>query len=347
MRRISTRLACFCLESPTLDRLDRQIIHALTIRPRASFRALAAVIGVSDQTVARRYRRLQDSVGLRVRGTVQGAKVGWVDWIIRLQCTPGSALAVAEGLSVRGDTSWVRLASGGTEIVFLVQARNQEQRDALLLRGLPGSRRVVQISAHSLLRVFSRHEWAGLGGALSPQQVGRLHTGDGDSSDSDRGQEAGHGWQRPLRLQPVDLVLLAELAFDGRASAAALAIATRWHESVVRRRIGELARSGVLYFDVDIETEALGLSTSAMLWLAVEPSQLEPVGQAVATHPEVPFVAATTGPTNLLVTVHCHSPEHLYRYLTVRLQSFPGVRTVETVPLIRTLKRSGALHPPP
>ena len=335
------------MEISTLGPLDRQIIHALTIRPRASFRALAAVIGVSDQTVARRYRRLQDSVGLRVRGTVQGSKVGWVDWIVRLQCTPGSALAVAEGLSGRGDTSWVRLASGGTEIVFLVQARNPEQRDALLLRGLAGSRRLVQISAHSLLRVFSSNEWVGLGGALSPEQLGLLHTADTDSPGTDLDREPGYGWENPFRLQPVDLVLLAELAFDGRAGAAALATATKWHESVVRRRIAELARTGVLYFDVDIETEALGLSTSAMLWLSVEPSQLEPVGRTVASHPEVPFVAATTGPTNLLVTVHCHSPEHLYSYLTVRLQSCPGVRTVETVPLIRTLKRSGALRPPP
>jgi DNA-binding Lrp family transcriptional regulator len=205
----------------------------------------------------------------------------------------------------------------------------------------------VQLSARSLLRVFSPNEWAGLGGVLSPDQISLLDTPDSESFARYPDSEAGYGWEKPLKLQPVDEVLLAELAFDGRVSAAALAGATKWHESVVRRRIGELTRSGVLYFDVDVETEVLGLWTSAMLWLSVEPSQLELGGQRVASHPEVPFVAATTGPTNLLATVHCRSPEHLYNYLTGRLQTVPGVTAVETTPLIRTLKRSGSLRPPP
>jgi len=49
-----------------LDAIDRQIVHILAIEPRASFRTVADVAGISDQTAARRYRRLCESAGLRV-----------------------------------------------------------------------------------------------------------------------------------------------------------------------------------------------------------------------------------------------------------------------------------------
>ena len=139
--------------------VDRQILHMLTIEPRASFRTIAEVTGISDQTAARRYRRLSEIAGLRVLGVLDGAQLGWVDWFLRLQTTPGSADSIAEALARRPDTKWVHLASGGTEIICMVEARTPEQRDALFLRGLPGSRRVVQISAHSILHNFSPGPW--------------------------------------------------------------------------------------------------------------------------------------------------------------------------------------------
>ena len=162
------------MEVPVLDAVDRQIIHILTIEPRASFRTVADVAGISDQTAARRYRRLSETAGLRVLGMVDGSRLGWVDWFVRLQTTPGSADSIAEALARRPDTRWVRLASGGTEIVCTLQARTPEQRDALFLHGLPGSRRVVQISAHSILHNFNPGPWQGVSQALSTAQLAKL-----------------------------------------------------------------------------------------------------------------------------------------------------------------------------
>jgi hypothetical protein len=36
--------------------------------------------------------------------------------------------------------------------------------------------------------------------------------------------------------------------------------------------------------------------------------------------------------------------QHLYEYLTGELASLPGMRSVETAPIIRTLKRTGSVH---
>jgi hypothetical protein len=122
------------VETSQLDQVDRQLVHALTVAPRASFRQLAVVLGVSDQTVARRYRRLAETAGLRVLGVIDGPRAGWADWYVRQQTSPGSAQRIADTLAQRPDTRWVRLYSGGAEIVFALQARSPEQRNALFLR---------------------------------------------------------------------------------------------------------------------------------------------------------------------------------------------------------------------
>jgi DNA-binding Lrp family transcriptional regulator len=326
------------VELPVLDAVDRQIVHILTVEPRASFRTVADVAGISDQTAARRYRRLSETAGLRVLGMVDGARLGWVDWFVRLQTTPGSADSIAEALARRPDTRWVRLASGGTEIVCTLQARTPEQRDALFLSGLPGSRRVVQISAHSILRNFNPAPWQGVSQALSAAQLAKL------AGQPSPGQPSAVPQAPQAPLTPQDEPLLAELARDGRASHAALAAAIHWHESTVRRRIDELRRAGLLYFEVDVDDQVFGINMHVMLWLSVEPARLAEAGRAIAAHPEIPFAAATTGPTNLVASALFRDTRHLYEYLTGELADLPGVRSVETAPIIRTLKRTGSVH---
>jgi DNA-binding Lrp family transcriptional regulator len=326
---IATSRKLLDVENTMLDAVDRQIIHILTIEPRASFRTIAEVTQISDQTAARRYRKLSESADLRVLGVVNGPRAGWVDWFVRLQTTPGGADAIAEALARRPDTKWVNLASGGTEIICTVQASTPEQRDALFLRGLPGSRRVVQLSAHSILHNFTPGAWQGVRQALSAGQIAQLTR----TADPMPPEETS--------LQPEDGPLLAELGRDGRASHAALATAIHWHESTVRRRISELRRSGLLHFEVDLDSRTMGVNLHATLWLTVEPSQLDAAGRALAEHPEVPFAAATTGPTNVVVTAMFRDTQHLYEYLTGPLAALPGVTSVETAPIIRTLKRTG------
>jgi len=321
------------VEVTTLDAVDRQVIHMLTLEPRASFRAIAEVTGISDQTAARRYRRLAETAALRVLGVVDGTQLGWADWFLRLQTTPGSADSIAEALARRPDTSWVRLASGGTEIACTLEARSPEQRDALLLRGLPGSRRVAQISAHWILHNFTPGPWPEITRALSPAQLEML------------GPPAvpvqAHA---ETTLLPDDEPLLAELARDGRASHAALAAAIHWHESTVRRRMDELRRAGLLHFEIDLDNRAFGMNVQAMLWLSVEPGRLDQTGRALASHREIPFAAATTGPTNLLASAVFRDTRHLYEYLTGELAALPGVSSVQTAPIIRTLKRTGSVY---
>jgi DNA-binding Lrp family transcriptional regulator len=57
-----------------LDDIDRGLIHALHVDARAPFSRIGGVLGVSTQTVARRYQRLRAEAGLRVIGLPDPAR---------------------------------------------------------------------------------------------------------------------------------------------------------------------------------------------------------------------------------------------------------------------------------
>jgi DNA-binding Lrp family transcriptional regulator len=327
-----------------VDTLDRQLIHALFLDGRVPFSRVAEVLGVSDQTIARRYQRLHDAGALQVLGRLDPGRLGQVEWMVRLQCAPRAAVAVAEALAKRQDTRWVRLASGGTEVVCTVQADSEQSRDALLLDRLPATRSVRAISAHCLLHVFrgGPSTWPVVTSALTLQQSAEIRVTDQQHSPSSESDPEA----LPEALDKNDHALLAELARDGRATYAALAAATGRHEAAIRRRIAQLRSSGVLYFDVDIDNRLLGYHSTALLWITVEPSQLTTVGEALAGHGETAFAAATTGRTNLLASVVATDVHALYRYLAEELGRLP-IMEIETAPILRTVKRAGAGNPAP
>jgi DNA-binding Lrp family transcriptional regulator len=140
--------------------------------------------------------------------------------------------------------------------------------------------------------------------------------------------------------------LVQALAEDGRATYRQLAVRTHWHESTVRRRVEELVLSGVLSFDVDLDTNAIGSRSSALLWMSVVPNKVAQVGRALACRPEVPFVAATTGSTNLVAALLCEDDHSLYQYLTGDIAALDGLTHIETAPVMRAVKMHATMTPP-
>lgn len=326
--------------SSAFDELERGIVQALQIDPRAGFSRVAEVLGVSEQTVARRYRRLRGEGLLRVIGLVDPRAVGQADWMVRVGCRPGGAGRLAEALARRDDVSWVTLTAGGSEIVCSVRSRSAEQRDELLLQRLPATSQVLSMEVYAVLHRFvggSSSDWNGYGEALRPDQVEALlatRPGSGLAAGPDQGE--------PVTLRPEDGPLLDELAVDGRASYAALAAAAGTTVGRVTRRLEALRRAGILYFDVDLASTLMGFSAPAYLWLTVEPASLAEVGELLARHSEVAFAAAVSGSANLAASILCRDVEDLYRYVTTKISATAGVRQLEISPVLRRTKQAGS-----
>jgi len=332
MRRFSTFASVSLVESITVDDLDRQLTQCLGVDGRASFSAIAEVLGVSDQTVARRYRRLRSAGALRVVGLKYPKSTGYASWFLRLQCVPGSGEAIAAALAKRPDTAWVQLLSGDTEVLCSLRGDSTDGTDSLLTR-MPRSGRIVAVTAYSRLHMFTGGPDAlGFMDVLPPDRVAPLRVPvRGRPLPSDTAAEV------PSEL---DEALFATLALDGRTPYADLAAASGWSETTVRRRLDQLRDLGALYYDLELDMPSFGFRASAWMWLSVPPSHLADVGSAMAKFPEVAYVTATTGPANLAACAVCRDEESLYEFLTAKVGALPGVERVETAPIIRTVKQA-------
>ncbi|WP_406011276.1 Lrp/AsnC family transcriptional regulator [Streptomyces sp. NBC_00637] len=318
-----------------LDRLDLRLLSALEVDGRASFSKLGGVLGVSDQTVARRYRRLSAEAGLRVVAVRDAERLGQDQWMLRLRCVPDSATVIADALAKRPDTNWIGLGSGGTEIVCMTRPRHPGDHDDLLLGKLPRTPSVVEIRAQQLLHRFygGPTGWLRKLGALDEKQIDAL------TPRHDPNATAG-----PARIQPEDEPLLAVLERDGRATYPELQRATGRSESAVKRRLAALLASGAVYIDVEYHSEFLGYPLAAVLWITTAPSALHAVGQALANHDEIAFASATAGPSHIVVTAVVRDTAGLYAYLSGPLGRLEGVQHVESTPFMRRVKQLTYQH---
>ncbi|MET9694108.1 AsnC family transcriptional regulator [Streptomyces sp. NPDC006514] len=325
-----------------LDDLDRALIHALHIDGRASFTHIANVLTVSPQTISRRYERLREYAAFRVVGLPDPHLTGHEQWLLRLTAAPETALDLARALVRREDTSWVYLTGGGTEVVAVLETPlGTAHGHTLLLRELPPSVGLTAVSAHQLLHAYIgwRTPWRMSANALTLRQQ-RLLRGTRPTGCIDSPYPAEH---RPVRLSPADHALMDALRRDGRTSVGDLAATTGWSPATVSRRLDGLRECGAIFFDVELDPALLGGSTKVLLWMAVAPAYLDEVATTLARHDELAFVAHTTGPTNLVAHALCEDTAALYRYLTHGLGTVTAIRTLETAPVLRTLKAVGTI----
>jgi DNA-binding Lrp family transcriptional regulator len=320
-------------DSLTLDRIDRQILHALQISPRAPFARIATVLDVSEQTVARRFQRMRTHGVFRITALPEPSRrPGTATWTLRIGCRPGSAAGLADALARRADTAWVSIGGGGAEVTC--QANIGEGRGVTdgLLYHLPRASSVLTFSAHQVLHRFAGRgevDWIARGHPLSDDQQRALTQGallPCDTGDA--------------TIVPDDHRLVDALSRDGRANWATLAEASGLTQRQAANRVAELVMSGALFYHLDVAHEVIGLRSVATLWFTVSPADLASVGARLADHLELAFAGAMTGQTNIMASALCADPAELYRYITTKVAAIEGVRTLETVPQLTRVKQA-------
>lgn len=323
--------------SARLDRDDLRVIAALQIAPREGFARLGEVLGLSEATVARRYRRLRHEGVLQVVGVVNTAVLGQSEWIIRVRCRPDSTPAISDALARRADVSWVSLNAAGSEVTCALRSRSQEDREHLLVELLPRVASVLDIDATVAMHVFTRGcsaDWTDLHDALTDAE--RLALG----TPGPR-QEVGESAE--FRLQPHDEALLLALAVDGRASHVSLATAAGISPARATRRVRALLDAGVVHLDVELSRAALGFTTRADLWIQVAPTAIRAVGGELAHMSEIAFAAAVSGVRNVHAVVNCRTLEELFAFVTDRVGALDGVQHIEVSPVLRQVKQFNTL----
>jgi DNA-binding Lrp family transcriptional regulator len=321
------------VETVTFDELDRQVLQALQLNGRASFRLIGQVLGVSENTVARRYRNLC-TLGLRTVARPVPALLGHTEWILRIQVTPDAAAPLAAALARLPEAGYVSIGGAGTEIHCGITVSATEEDDAPLLPSLHRMKRVIGINAHCLLHVYDGDPpvWATKRRPLAPEQ----HTALAPPAPREVDPDA-----EPVDLDGADRSLIAALAENARATYPQLAASTGLANSTAKRRLDRLLAEGVVLICTEFPPLRLGYRLMSYLWLRVDPARLDQVGTALAGHTPISFAAAVTGPHNMVAAAITRGTNELYRYLAEAVGAQPGVQSVETAPELRQVKRLG------
>ena len=316
----------------TLDPVDARIAAALMLAPRLSWRDLGHHLALSERTVVRRTGPLFADGTLRATAVRNPyAYPDLVPLALRLECHPAKARDLALVLARRPDTIWVDVVGGGHELSSVHFSTDANERDRLLLEQLPATSGIVSWRSHELLRTFQT-AFCWTGGHLTAEETGRLRsTVDFNAA--------------PIELRPYDEAMVTSLIHDGRTSYSALADRAKVSSITARQRVTALTSSGAIRLATELNLRLLGARTEALIWMHVEPTHLETVGLRLARQPQVRFVAATTGPTNLLVAVATADRRALYTYLTESLGPVSGISAPDVSPILMTMKRTGLIRP--
>ncbi|MFI7229509.1 Lrp/AsnC family transcriptional regulator [Nonomuraea angiospora] len=319
--------------SVTLDPLDLQLLQALQLDGRAAFRRIAEVLEVSENTIARRYRRLSAD-GLRIVARTVPERLGEATWLLRIQSTPDATAKLAEAIARLPESSYVSIDSADTQIhCGITTTAAAENGPPTILANLKRTNRVTAISAHLLLRTYEGDppSWYTKLDPLTPEQQAAL------TPEPPR----PHLVEEPAALDDTDRALLARLASDARATLPELSAATDVSTATAKRRLDHLRANGILLICTEFPHRRLGYRLMTYLWLRVEPARLEAVGLTLATHQPISFAAATTGPHNLVAATITRGTNDLYQYLTTQVGHLSGIQSIETAPALHQLKRSG------
>jgi DNA-binding Lrp family transcriptional regulator len=318
---------------PHLDAADRQIVAALQVNGRASWRKIATALGASESTVTRRGQQLLEDRAVAVTGVLDHLRCGLgISLHIRLRARPGRALAVARAVAAHPRARFTAVMTGTFDVATEVVV--PDHRDVMGVIGtIEGIEDVVDTESMVVIRKFSAfEEWHPA--SLDSHAVDVLRAG------AEVTDYAHRDWTEPERLTDQEFAIARVLAENGRATYAAIAARTGTSESTVARRVESLVQRGCLRFRTVFESPVVGYDVEYLLWLTVDPTHIDEVGETLAKHPASRYVAAATGRHNLIVQGVLPGYGDLYPYTTDDIGELPGLQAADLTLQVQALKRA-------
>ncbi|GII99769.1 AsnC family transcriptional regulator [Sediminihabitans luteus] len=316
------------MQDSDLDEADRRILHALQVRPRASWTLLGEVLGLDPATVARRWERLAGD-GLAWVTAYPARLVGSdpAGALVELESRAGHVHALVDELAHDPQCLSIDVTAGSRDLLLTVAATDQTALAEYLVDRLGRMRSIRSIRSQIVAEVLADASTWRLR-ALDPETVARL-------------EEPAPPLARRATT-PLEQSVVAELAADGRVSATALA----GRLGVSERRARDTLRT-VLHGHVRLRTEVTravsGWPVNAWYFLRVPAAQAQRVGTELGRVEEVRTVMSTIGSWNIAVGVWLRTLTDVQRLESTLEARLPGVVIVDRSTVLRTAKIVGTV----
>lgn len=302
-----------------LDRLtdlDKRIIVALQRDGRASWRAIADAIDAPVSTVSRRGQALiADGVVRIVALPALDADGPHAQFFVRINCAPGSQMAVAAELVRNPDVRFCTVVTGSYDIMAELVVRGGATHYPQLAVALQPIAGVERWRSDLIMHVYKvSYDW---GRQLYEEVVG--------PSDDTRPPDTAPETCSPDHFDQADRAILEVLKDDGRESFQRIADRLGLNESSVRRRFERLRASRCVDIVTLVQSAALGMGAETFLTVKVSPDRLDAVAQQLARYPFVRYLAALLDDNALLCEVITTSVDDLFSFVTDSLAHLDGV----------------------
>ncbi|WP_020380030.1 Lrp/AsnC family transcriptional regulator [Nocardiopsis potens] len=312
-----------------MHEFDLSLINALQLAPRAAWSDLAPILDADATTLARRWRRLEESglaritVFPRERLTTRRNMA-----YLELTCRNGTVEQVASALAEDPGTLSIQFTAGSHQLLLTI-APGQGMAEYLMdwIGAFPD---VVSYRVHMVTRVVSEaHRWQVR--ALSPEQRRRLRalaprTEEADGDD---------------RVTGLDQRIADLLCTDGRMGYQRIAERLDIAPTTAARRLNRLIRSGIIGLRCDIARAEMGWPTAAVLWGTVDPQVLERAEDLGERVPELRLCSTIAGPENTHFIVWLRTVPDLTRVEHRLLEALPGLRIADRRMVLHTFKFMG------
>ncbi|GAB3267517.1 Lrp/AsnC family transcriptional regulator [Arthrobacter pigmenti] len=252
--------------------------------------------------------------------------------LVQITGKAGSAADVAKELALRQDVRFAALVTGSFDVVIELIIRSQTELGHVLFNEIDKIPGVWSTATESVVCHYKlANVW--LRGALDPAASARL--------ESERGIVQP---VTPKALDDRDRALVDLLSEDARASFAVMAQQLATSESWVRRRLDVLVREGRLRFSTIVDPELFGYTAPTLYWLQMDLKHVEEAASILMNQPDVRYVAATAGYSDITVEVVLRDQQDLHRFNTQVLGGLPGLHRAEAGLELATLKRAFILN---
>jgi DNA-binding Lrp family transcriptional regulator len=324
------------VELRDLDEVDRRIVAALQVSPRANWRRIGEMVEVSASTAARRWARMTGA-GLAWMSChpMQVPGVSPVVGVIEVDCSPPLLYSVAAAILDDPHAITVSHVTGPCDLLVTAVFADHAALSRYIGFRLGELDGVVAIRSQvaTRLHVEGSRWWSDL-----PTE-GQWTVLDRRWADADA-----------VRVPPCpdasDLALMTALTEDCRRSVTELAERTDLSPATVRRRLARLERGWVVVYRCDVARFMSGWPLEVTLWGSVPADGAVEVAARLVGLREVRVCVSITGRHNLMVTVWLGSIDEIGPVETRLTGCIPGLVIADRAITLWQLKIGGHVLDP-
>ncbi|WP_285727678.1 Lrp/AsnC family transcriptional regulator [Psychromicrobium xiongbiense] len=310
------------------DELDLRILHALQVRPRAAWTALAPVVGADPVTVARRWENLREQ-GLCWVAAYRGATTERVGAFLEIECAPSSVRSVAQQLAEDPEVLTIDLTAGGRDMLVTLFCRDDADLARYLLDRIPTVEGIQRLRTHrSIQLVVDAQVWRLR--SLTTTEVRAL-------------EHAVPVARAAVRQVPPEIEhgMLALLREDGRASVASMSAALGISIPRTRSALTTLVAQQRVILRLEVARPYSGWPVYAWYFLQTPASRVSEVAGNLRGLEEVRLITTTAGQYSLVMAVWLRRMEDITRLERHIAERLPFAEIADRSVVLRTPRHLG------